>query len=150
MDTAKTLHLLETEEGFRPTPYTDSQGKRTIGIGYNLTARGNPAWWNDGSPWTHYQAEAQLSRDVAAITSEMDRLWPKWRSMTDARQAVCISGIFQLGLAGACAFHQTITAIEAGDYVMAAHQMSASLWAHQTPERAERAEQMMLTGNWLS
>lgn len=149
MDTAKTLHLLETEEGFRPVPYTDSTGHSTIGIGYNLASRPRPSWWDGKAPWSYIQAMQQLQSDVLAICKEMDIRWPKWRTMADARQAICISGIYQLGISGAAKFHDTIQAIEAGDFQAAADHMAASLWAHQTPHRADRAEKMMLTGEWL-
>jgi lysozyme len=149
MDQARTLHLLETEEGFKASPYRCPKGKRTIGIGYNLDARGNPAWWDGKTPWTHDQALAQLRQDVADIEAEMDRRWPKWRELSDARQAVCISAIFQLGIAGASSFKATIAALKARDFELAAHRMGVSLWHEQTTARVERAMTMMRTGEWL-
>lgn len=149
MDKTRTLNLIAAEEGFRATPYLCSRGKRTIGYGYNLDARGNPDWWDGVTPWTEAQARQQLEDDFASVCLELDHLWPEWRDLSDARQAVCVSAVFQLGLASVKKFRNTIAALKAGDYELAAHRLLDSLWARQTPKRVQRNAVMLRTGEFV-
>jgi lysozyme len=148
-DMPRTMAFIGSEEGFKPTVYRCTEHKRTIGKGYNLDARGNPPWWNGVTPWTVQQADAQLHADILAICQVLDRRYPHWREHTPARQAVMVSAVYQLGIAGAAKFVRTIAAIHVHDYPRAVQCMNESLWDKQTPERADRAEQIMLTGLWL-
>jgi lysozyme len=148
MDTARTLHILESEEGFRPAPYLCSEGKRTIGIGYNLDARKPPVWWDGHSDWTHQQAIFQLQDDLGHIIIGLDENLPWWRLLNDARQAVLVSMAFQMGLSGLLGFRTTLRTIADARYEEAAGYMLQSKWAKQTPKRARRHSKQMRTGEW--
>lgn len=145
MDAAKTVQLLEREEGFRAVPYFCSAGKRTFAIGYNIDARGNPVWWDGVSPCTHQQAITQLQADVHSIADSLDKYLS---GLNNARQAVLISMAYQMGVPGLLKFKRTLKTIAAGRYAEAAGYMLASLWAKQTPSRAMRHAKQMETGEW--
>jgi hypothetical protein len=62
--------------------------------------------------------------------------------------AVLIGMCFQLGLGGLVAFHHTLSAIQQGNYPLAALGMQNSVWARQTPERVSVLSQQMISGEW--
>jgi len=68
--------------------------------------------------------------------------------LDDARKAVLLNMSFQLGITGLLKFKNTLAKIEAGDYQGAADNMLKSLWARQTPNRANRLAEQMRTGQW--
>jgi lysozyme len=55
---------------------------------------------------------------------------------------------FQMGVDGLLKFNKTLTLVEQGKYKEAADNMLKSLWAKQTPARAERMAQQMRSGQW--
>jgi lysozyme len=55
---------------------------------------------------------------------------------------------FQLGVDGLLGFKNTLKMIEQRNYEAAAAGMLNSLWAKQTPERANRMAEQMRTGIW--
>lgn len=54
--------------------------------------------------------------------------------------------VFQMGLAGVQAFHNTLAAMARGDFDAAADGMLASKWHSQTPKRAEQLAEIMRVG----
>jgi lysozyme len=55
---------------------------------------------------------------------------------------------FEMGVDGLMGFKNTLKMIEQGDYEAAAENMLNSLWAKQTPARANRMAEQMRTGQW--
>jgi lysozyme len=53
---------------------------------------------------------------------------------------------FQIGVEGLLRFRRTLAAMQSHDYAGAAAGMRASLWARQTPARAERLARVMESG----
>jgi lysozyme len=53
---------------------------------------------------------------------------------------------YQMGTTGVMKFKNTLTAIEHGDYELAALGMLDSTWAKQTPNRARRLASQMKVG----
>lgn len=128
--------MLVLHEGLRLKPYKCTAGKITIGVGRNLDDRGI----------TQAEAFALLENDIIEVESDLDRTWPWWRQMTDARQQVLADMCFNLGLGRLKGFVNTIAYMKAGDYDKAAEGMLASLWANQVGFRARRLAQMMRDG----
>jgi lysozyme len=128
--------MLVLHEGLRLKPYRCTAGKLTIGVGRNL----------DDNGITQAEAFALLENDILAVEADLDRTWPWWRQMTDARQQVLADMCFNLGVTRLGGFVNTLAAMKRGDYEAAANGMLASLWASQVGRRAQRLAKMMREG----
>lgn len=141
---------LEFEEGWNSKPYLDSLGYPTIGTGFKIGPQ--------GAPLSHYQF--QISKAIGAVwlteliqakTSEMNENSAIAAAMAvcnDARQGVLISMAYQMGTSGLAAFANTLQCIANQDWQGAHDGMLNSTWAKQTPARANRQANQMLTGTW--
>lgn len=127
--------LLIEHEGLRLKPYRCSAGKLTIGVGRNL----------DDVGLTTDEALILLDNDIkAAMRDAASFSW--FKKLDDARQAVVVDMIFNLGIARFKGFKKTIAHIEAGHFAAAAHEMLNSSWAKQVGRRAVRLSKIMRTG----
>ena len=135
--------LIEAEEGFVPHAYQDNTPERywTIGIGTLIDKR-------KGGGITLDEARYLMRNRLQLIYAGLDEKLPWWRSMNEARRAVIVGMVYQMGLVGVLRFWRTLEAMAAGDYTAAAQGMRASLWYRQTPHRASRAADAMQTGTW--
>ena len=142
--------LIKRHEGLRLLPYVDSTGHRTIGYGHNLDADPLPSdtYEPDGSITTEI-AENVLARDIGAARFPLlTNCQPWFGLLCDARQAVMIDCVFNMGWATFGRFFHTIHFIACGKYDDAADQMLASLWAKEVGPRANEDAEMMKTGLW--
>jgi lysozyme len=130
------LCLLIADEGLKRKPYKDTVGKWTIGIGRNL----------DDVGITEAEAKYLCLNDIAKVERGLDGALPWWRGLSERRQLVVASMCFQLGLEGLMKFTNTLEAMQREDWEAASEGMLASLWATQTPARAERLAKMMVSG----
>ena len=138
--------MLELEEGRKnrayPDPLTDG-APWTIGIGHT-----GPEV-HEGLVWTDAQVDSAFRVDLGtAFQACLDRFSPWFGDMSDARQAVLVSMMFQMGPSRLLKFVNTLNAMRLGRYAAAAAGMQNSLWARQTPLRAGRAAEQMKTGVW--
>lgn len=154
-----TAQLL-LHEGLRLKPYRCSEGYLTIGVGYNIDARG---WGplesclgrviNKAKPSiTRAEALRVLEDDIDRYERELETRWPHYKHLDEVRQRVVLDMAFNMGFKLAT-FKNTKKAIEASDWQLAAAHMMKSLWSRQvgdgvggTYDRAERLKDMMLTG----
>lgn len=127
---------LKRDEGVRQFPYTDSVGKLTIGVGWNLTDNGIPENVIDA---LLDLGIAQAARDVAAI-------YPEWESLTDNRQRVLLNMAFNMGRARLAGFVNMFRNLRDMDYEKAAEEMMDSRWSRQVGPRAQRLQLMMKEG----
>jgi len=134
--TNEALELIKKEEGYRQFPYTCSAGKLTIGYGFNL----------DDVGISEEEAELLLEFRLRKLEEEMFHTYYWFRYMSEARKAVVLSMIYQLGMNGLLKFKKMISALEDEDYTLAASEGLDSLWAKQTPERATRQMQILKHG----
>ena len=128
--------MLVLHEGLKLKPYRCTAGKLTIGVGRNL----------DDNGITQAEAFALLENDILAVEADLDRTWPWWREMSEARQQVLADMCFNLGITRLGGFVNTLAAMKRGDYEAAANGMQASLWASQVGRRAQRLAKMMREG----
>lgn len=147
---SKIADLLIKHEGYRAKPYFDccgkffreckceKQGKLTAAHGRNLEAVGISVW----------ESGVMLETDIRRATMAAECAFPWFKKLDEARQAVVISMIYQMGLDGFKGFKKTIVAIAARRYELAANEMLQSKWADQTPNRARELSLMMLTGQF--
>lgn len=130
------LEMLEQDEGLRLRPYRDTVGKLTIGIGRNLDDRGI----------TKAEALYLCENDIAAAEGELDKSMPWWRELTEARQQVLCSMVFNLGWPKLAQFLKFRAALTRNDWAGAAAEMRDSLWYSQVKARGERLARMMEKG----
>lgn len=133
----KLKRSLILHEGHKNFPYTDSVGKLTIGIGYNLTDRGLSDDW----------VTAQYNADVTYFYNQLSEL-SFWKKLNPDRQIVLLDMAF-MGWKKFLGFKKMLAALEIGDYNKAADEMLNSLWADQVKGRAVDLANAMRTGIYL-
>jgi lysozyme len=131
----KLIDILKRDEGVRLFPYKDTVGKWTIGVGRNL----------DDVGISLDEAEYLLRNDIRKVEADA-RKYPWYAGLNDARKAVVLSMIFNMGAEGFAGFKNTIASIAAGNYEDAASRMLRSKWSSQVGNRAVRLAAMMRTG----
>ncbi|QDH46775.1 putative lysozyme [Aeromonas phage LAh_8] len=144
------VNLIELEEGWREKPYFCTEGYPTIGFGFKIGPK--------GAPLSNYQFK--ISKAVGAVwlnelVDEFVKDMEKYqhiddalKACNDARKAVLISMAYQMGVDGLAAFKNTLRAVAESRWTDAKAGMLNSKWAKQTPERANRHANQMLTGEW--
>lgn len=132
-------HQLVSEmEGRIPYAYPDNLGFLTIGVGCLIDQR-------KGGRLCDEAIDVQLEHDLKGARERAAAL-AGFDQCNEVRQAVLISMCFQLGSLAAWTHFRN--ALSAGDYNAAADAGLDSLWARQTPQRAQRQMQMLRTGEW--
>lgn len=138
----RTAELIITlEEGFSSRMYRCTMGWNTIGYGRTVGKKGDPLT----NEVTTKEKEIVFVREKIRELSYalMSRYPSAWSKCNQARQAILISMVYQLGLTGVSKFQKMWMALSNGDFSLAAKEMLDSRWAKQTPNRAKRhAEQM--------
>lgn len=128
--------LLIKHESVRLKPYTDTVGKLTIGVGRNLDDKGI----------SYAEAMALLDKDIADTTNDCVHAFPWFSGLSEPRQWVVLSMVFNMGLAGFQNFKRMIACLELGDHDGAAHEMANSRWAKQVGSRSTELQAMMKKG----
>jgi lysozyme len=136
------VDLLAREEGFVPHAYQDHLGYYTIGHGILIDKR-------RGGGITEEESKYLLRRRVRKYDAQLDERIPWWRDLNKTRRTVLQSMAYQMGVDGLLRFRNTLAAVKRGDYARAAKGMRASLWARQTPGRAERHARAMERGRFV-
>ncbi len=129
--------LLIQHESLELKPYQDSEGKWTIGVGRNL----------DDVGISENEALILLSNDIKRCEQEA-RQFPWFKYLTEVRQDVILSMLFNLGLKRFNGFKKFKSAILKGDYKAAATEMLDSKWAGQVKGRANALAKMMETSTY--
>lgn len=144
------IALLNYEEGYSEKPYYCSAGYPTIGVGQRIGPKGSPLKLYEFTV-SKPLAAVWLSEKVKETMADMDKYQNIKAAMSacnEPRQAVLISMAYQMGADGLSRFTNTLKSVAAEHWHEAQAGMLASLWAKQTPNRANRHALQMLTGNW--
>lgn len=159
MNLERLQELLTRHEGKRRYPYDDADGRQiqgqkrvihgkvSIGIGRNLTDKG----------LSDEEVQYLFRNDVAEAVLGARRLFPNFALLSENRQLVVISMVFNLGVAGFGSWTNTCCAIREGRFQDAARHMMDSLWYSQLggdppgtddgkKERSEELIEMMRKG----
>ncbi len=160
VDPVKMEAQLILHEGLRCRPYadTDEPPNWTLGVGYNVSARGLEAFdeaigrtiaWEVGQPVagdvvTEAESLKMLHLDIDRYQAAVKIHLPNYDTLSEVRQRVCVDFAFNMGLR-ALSFKKAIAAVALGDWSQAAKQMYASIAYKQEPARITRLAQMMLT-----
>jgi lysozyme len=134
---------IRRHEGLVLHAYTDSLGYMTIGYGRLIDKR-------KGGGITETEAQLLLQNDVSTVLTALVKNIDFWDELNPPRQAVLMNMSFQMGVQGLLKFSKTLALIKAGQYSEAADNMLKSLWAKQTPNRANEMAEQMRTGVWQS
>jgi len=110
--------------------------KWTIGYGRNLEENGI----------NEIEAHYLLTNDAIQAHRDAASLVPNWLGLDDVRQNVVANMAFQLGRSRLAKFVKFLAAVDKGRYEDAAFEMVMSAWYDQTPNRAGRLKQEMLSG----
>jgi lysozyme len=130
---------LVRDEGEVLHAYQDHLGYWTIGVGTLIDRR-------KGGGITPAESRYLLDNRLKSTAAALDAGIPWWRDLDEVRQRVLLNMAYQMGPAGLLRFHNTLGAIKRGDWVGATNGMRNSLWARQTPQRAQRMIEAMRTG----
>ena len=146
------IKLLNYEEGFSNKPYYCSAGYPTIGIGQRIGPKGAPLKLYEFTV-SKPLAAVWLAEKVKETMEDMDK-YPNIKAAmavcNEPRKAILISMAYQMGADGLAKFANTLKAIAEQRWSDASAGMLSSKWAKQTPNRAKRHAQQMLTGIWCS
>jgi len=118
---------VKKDEGFRRHVYQCTEGKNTIGYGFNLDAG-----------ISEELASVILDEQLHAVATSLRQNISSFDGFPDEVKNVLCNMGFQLGVSGLLKFKRTIAALELGMYEDAAKEMLDSKWARQTPNRAKR------------
>jgi lysozyme len=135
---------LRRDEGVRYSPYVDSVGVSTVGIGHNLKVSPIPVGWS--YPLSDAQVNQLLASDLEITFTGLNKRLVWWRDLSYMRQRVVSNMAFNMGIDGLLTFTNTLAAMQAGKYQDAATGMLASKWAKQVGDRAKRLAAMMVLG----
>ena len=139
--------IIALEEGFRDKPYYDHLRFPTVGYGRLLGPKDTPLSVYQGpiyekseSVWLECHIEETINKILNSSIKDA------YLNCNEVRQSVLVSMAYQMGVSGLAKFKKTIEFIESDLFDCAAIEMGDSQWADQTPERAERHQDMMHSG----
>lgn len=164
VDDEDFIAMIKYDEGFKSRVYKDSLGFPTIGVGHLLTKNGG---MSSEDIWkiverdlgkstgkrrhlTNDEINELLRKDIRKIRSSIPRfptLYSAYNSVGKARKYVLENMCFQMGVGGADKFKTTLGMIMAEDWDGAYKNILKSLWAKQTPNRANRVALSLRNGN---
>lgn len=136
------IEELRRDEGVRYSPYIDSVGVNTVGVGHNLEASPLKLTY----PISDEQVNLILSADLVSVFHDLDGNIGWWRTLSYPRQRVLANMCFNLGITRLLGFRRMLLAVERGHYDQAAREMLQSKWATQVFGRAVRLAEMMAKG----
>lgn len=124
---------IKQEEGFSSIVYQCSEGFDTVGYGTRM-----PITKEEGV----LLLEHRLNKTISGVKSSLYHL-----DIKDEAWDILYHLAYQIGLGGLLKFKRMIIALEAKDYYNASIEMKSSLWAKQTPNRANRLIDRMINLN---
>jgi len=136
-NTGELIKQLKRHEGIELKPYKCTSDKLTIGVGRNLEDVGI----------SEAEAEYLLMNDLSRFM-KMANEFDWYAGLNDARKAVIISMLFNLGRGGFNKFLKFKQALAEGDHLTASREMLDSRWAKQVKGRAVELSKQMETGKW--
>jgi len=143
-------------EGVKDKVYKDTEGYKTIGIGFNMDSPNAKKVWQQAGIQTNFDdainGRVKLTEDEInslANTSyqiaenDAKSLVKNFDKLSDNRKAAVVQLSYQLGGPRLANFKTTLAAINAGNFKAAARQLQNSKLAKQTPERAQKIARML-------
>ena len=138
MDMSKLINILRRHEGVKNTLYKCTSDKWTIGVGRNLEDVG----------LSEEEIDMLLQNDITRTEELLDEYMDWWSDLDYIRQDAMINFVFNVGIGTAMKFKKAMTALEEGDYDVAADEMMDSNWSKQVGHRAIEVTEMIRTGEY--
>ncbi|RMD45765.1 hypothetical protein D6829_01405 [Candidatus Pacearchaeota archaeon] len=150
--------MIKRHEGIRYRSYRDSEGHRTIGIGFNLErkdARRRIEMMGYNFRDVFYGRQKLLKKDIEALFEEdfygAEKVAKKfagnsWGYLNYSRRAVLIDMAYNLGQEKLYGFKKLRKALQKQNYEKAAEEMVDSKWYRQVKGRAKELVRMMRYG----
>jgi len=132
----KVEKMLTNHEGIRHHPYKCTAGKTTIGVGRNL----------DDVGLSYDEILYLLRNDINNCITELDRNFPWFAELSEARQMALIDMCFNLGISRLKKFKNMLAAMAVGNFTAAAAEAQDSSWYRQVGVRAVRVCEMIKEG----
>jgi len=134
-----TRSLLLDQEGMKNTPYKDTEGFWTVGVGHRITDPDTLKRLNNGESvsYTDDQLMQWFEKDISTATEGAKKNFDSFNSYSPKLQDALVSMNFQLGTEGTRKFKDFRAALAKGDYETAKAELDDSDWAKQTPTRVE-------------
>lgn len=117
---------LNKHEGRKNKLYRDTEGHLTGGVGHNFD-----------QPLPEVLIDLILDFDISVAVEELDRVFPSWRTHSEARQTVLVELCFNLGAPRLKEFTKFWFAMQQQNYDEASRQLLDSKWAKQVKGRAD-------------
>lgn len=158
--------MLRFDEGVRVTVYWDHLGYPTVGIGHLIIyeATKNTQKINselskqlgrtvtDGRI-TDAECSNLFAKDVAKVKSDIQKnakVGAVYATLDASRKMAIENMCFQMGVGGVAKFTSTLAYMALKQWDKAYKSMLDSVWAKQTPQRANRVSKIILNGNLSS
>ena len=135
---SRLIETLKRHEGVKNTLYKCTSDKWTIGVGRNLEDVG----------LSEEEIDILLQNDITRTEELLDEYMSWWSDLDYIRQDAMINFVFNVGIGTAMKFKKAMTALEQGDYDVAADEMMDSNWSKQVGQRAVEVTEMIRTGEY--
>jgi lysozyme len=139
--------LIKGFEGIRFQVYDDATGQPIV---QGSTVKGNPTVGYgrclSTKGITQAEADELLEDDITDVSHDVYFAIPCIQSLSENRQNVLLCLAFQVGTKGLLEFKDFLAACQVGNWADASAAMLDSLWAKQTPVRAQVLAQMIMDG----
>ena len=136
----KLIEMIKHHEGVVAHAYKDSRGYLTIGVGRLIDEELGGGLSDD-------EIDYLLTNDINRCIEEAET-YPWFAGLSEPRQAVVISLLFNLGKPRWDGFKKAQAAIAAGDLAEASRQLLDSKWARQVGKRAHEMAAQLQSGEW--
>lgn len=144
-----TSSYIIANEGWRNSPYTDSRGYRTVGVGHRIT--GNEPFdvnrtLTNQEVATLYEMDYNRAKEEAAMAAAAHNV--DFDSLSDTRQAVLTDMAFNMGAQGGgglAGFDNMWSAVANNDWDRAGYEITHSRYGSQLPARSARNAEAMRT-----
>lgn len=151
--------MLRVDEGLSLKIYKDTEGFWTVGIGHLLTkdpSKDKAIAELDKLVGRKTSGEISVSEAERIFTIDVSKaengikgnsvLAPVYESLDSVRKMAMVNMVFQLGVAGAAGFKNSMALLKAKQWDQAAVNLAQSKWYNQTPNRAKRVISVFKTG----
>lgn len=137
----RILQILRRHEGVKNHVYLDHLGYETIGVGRCIKE-------DVGLGLSEDEIDYLLTNDVNRCISELGKSFPWFSDLDNARRDAMINLCFQLGITKLLKFKNFLAEMAEGNYELAGPHLLDSLYAKQTPARANEIAEMIVSGKY--
>ena len=142
-------HLID-EEGLRYTPYLDTVGVQTIGVGHNMVANPLPnSMQNElltNGKLTIQMIMELLEKDIDKAELGTRKLFENFNDFSENRKVALVDLVFNMGVGGLSKFFGTLAAIRSGQWSTAGECLRNSKWYKQVGTRGPKVVRLIVEG----